>query len=103
MTQTRTHSAYMSLGHYVSLACFSSTLAALGIEGYGVLLNISNSACHILCGSDTARGFIDAGEANGNAVDNSVYVWYVHTIINGSFHARKTDNPLRSPRNLVCR
>lgn len=33
-------------------------------------MNVSTSDWHVVCGSDTAQGFIDAEEANGHAVDN---------------------------------
>ena len=44
-----------------------------------MLLNVSTTDYHVVCGSDTAQGFIDAEEANGHAVDNTSFkyiVWY---------------------------
>lgn len=49
------------------------SLATLGVEGYGVFLNVSTSDCHVLCGSDTAQCFIDAEETNGHGVDNTFF------------------------------
>ena len=64
------------------------SLATLGVEGYGVLLNVSTSDCHVMCGSDTAQGFIDAEEANGHDVDNT-YFKYMCGMHNFDFVARR--------------
>lgn len=41
------------------------SLALLGVEGYAVLLNVSNSNCRFVCGCNTAQYYVDAEEENG--------------------------------------
>ena len=43
------------------------------MEGYAVFLNVSNSDCRILAGSDTAQEFIEAEEEKGCAVDDKFF------------------------------
>ena len=45
------------------------SLALLGVEGYAVLLNVSNFDCRILCGSDVTHDYVEAEEEKGHAVD----------------------------------
>ena len=49
------------------------SLALLGVEGYAVLLNVSNSDCRVLCGSDIAQEYIEAEEEKGHAVDDMFF------------------------------
>ena len=49
------------------------SLALLGVEGYAVLLNVSNSDCRVLCGSDTVQEYVEAEEERGLAMDDMFF------------------------------
>ena len=40
---------------------------------YTVLLNVSNSDCRVLCGSDTAQEYVDAEVEKGRGVDDMFF------------------------------
>ena len=72
------------------------SVALLGVEGYAVLLNISNSDCCVLCGSNTAQEYVEA-EEKGHAVDDIFFKYMC-----GEFVKHDDGNSLTSDSQSTC-
>ena len=55
------------------------SLATLGVEGYAVLLNVDNSHCRLLYGSDVAQDYVDTVEEKGQALDDMFFKYMCGT------------------------
>ena len=75
------------------------SLALLGVEGYAVLLNISNSDCRVLCGSDTAQEYVEAEEEKGHAGDDMFFKYMCGESVK---HDHGNIPRVQIPRHSTC-